>query len=318
MNFIVSTIKKIFNLRTPEQNAPYMTVDQRIEMTTSCRDSDPIPKVSNAGQILDLNGTKVQIMHNGTRVIADGYCGEWVTKIIAALKGHHEPQEELIFHHILKSVKPESLMIELGSWWAYYTSWFLSSVKNARAICIEPDKNNLECGQRNLKLNNQEAIFINAYIGKHVKKKSVDSNDFDEEDQQIPFLDFADILDAANGEFIELIHMDIQGAELAFLNSMEGYNLFEKVRFVFISTHHESISGSLSTHQDCISKLINLGAIILTEHSIEESFSGDGLIVASFQKNDDKMKLPLISRNIDGKHLFNYSADSVNLNPLNG
>ena len=106
--------------------------------------------------------------------------------------------------------------------------------------------------------------------------------------------------------------MDIQGAELAFLESMEGYKLFEKVRFVFISTHHESISGSLSTHQDCISKLINLGAIILTEHSIEESFSGDGLIVASFQKNDDKMNLPLISRNVDGKYLFNNCAISVN------
>ena len=318
MNFIVSTIKKIFNLRTPEENVPYMTVDQRIEMTTSCRDSDPIPKVSNAGQILDLNGTKVQIMHNGTRVIADGYCGEWVTKIIVGLEGHHEPQEELIFYHVLKSIRPGSLMIELGSYWAYYTSWFLSSVKNARAICIEPDKNNLECGKRNLLLNEQDAIFINAAIGKSGEKEFIYVNEVNGEAETIPSIDFTGILDTVNGEFVELIHMDIQGAELAFLESMEGYKLFEKVRFVFISTHHESISGSLSTHQDCISKLINLGAIILTEHSIEESFSGDGLIVASFQKNDDKMNLPLISRNIDGKHLFNYSADSVNLNPLNG
>ena len=27
--------------------------------------------------------TRVQIMHNGIRVLADGYCGEWMTQLIA-------------------------------------------------------------------------------------------------------------------------------------------------------------------------------------------------------------------------------------------
>ena len=290
-----------------------MTVDERIEMTVSCRDTDSIPKVSNAGEIFDLNGTRFQVMHNGTKVIAGGYYGEWMTKVIASLKGHHEPQEELIFHHILKSVKPGSLMIELGSWWAYYTSWFLNSVQGGKAICVELNKSNLECGKKNLQLNSQDAIFINAAVGRYGNQDFTYVSEFDGGIQQVHTIDFAGILNAANDEFIELIHMDIQGAELPFLESMENMNAAEKIRFIFISTHHETISGSLTTHHDCISKLINLGAIILMQHSIEESFSGDGLIVASFKKTDSEIHLPSISKNIDCKHLFNYRPNSVNL-----
>ena len=39
------------------------------------------------------DGTRVQIMHNGLRVLADGYCGEWMTQLIARCRGCHEPQE---------------------------------------------------------------------------------------------------------------------------------------------------------------------------------------------------------------------------------
>ena len=176
--YFFSKNKKSVNLSPPEPLLPHMTIDQRIEMTISCRDTDSIPKVLNAGDVFDWNDTSVQIMHNGTKVIADEYCGEWITKIIASLKGHHEPQEELIFYHILRSVAPGSLMIELGSWWAYYTSWFLSSVDGGRAICVEPDKNNLEVGRNNLKLNNQEAIFINATIGSSSQEEYTHTNEY--------------------------------------------------------------------------------------------------------------------------------------------
>jgi hypothetical protein len=73
---------------------------------------------------------------------------------------------------------------------------------------------------------------------------------------------------------------------------------------MFISTHHESISGSPFTHSDCIDILKNLGAIILVEHEIHESFSGDGLIVSSFDPEDAKISLPSISRNTSDNSLF--------------
>src|SRR5690349_9262709 len=95
----------------------------RIEMTVGCRDSDPIPKVPDAGEIRMENGQQVQIMHNGIRVISGGYHGEWMSEIISRLAGHHEPQEELVFHEILKHVGTKATMVELGGFWSYYSLW---------------------------------------------------------------------------------------------------------------------------------------------------------------------------------------------------
>ena len=73
-------------------------VQRRIDLTLSCRDSDTIPKVADAGLVVERDGVDLQVMHDGTLVHADGYCGAWTTEIIRRLRGHHEPQEELIFH----------------------------------------------------------------------------------------------------------------------------------------------------------------------------------------------------------------------------
>jgi SAM-dependent methyltransferase len=53
-----------------------------------------------------------------------------------------------------------------------------------------------------------------------------------------------------------------------------------------VSTHHHSISGDPLTHQRALAQLTEAGAHIITEHSVAESFSGDGLIVASFDDRD--------------------------------
>ena len=67
---------------------------RRATMTISCRDAEAIPKVPNAGAVEVLDGTPVQIMHNGLKVLYGGYHGDWMANIIHGLRGHHEPQEE--------------------------------------------------------------------------------------------------------------------------------------------------------------------------------------------------------------------------------
>jgi hypothetical protein len=61
----------------------------RVEMTVSCRDTDAIPKVTNAGQVIEENDRRVQMMHNGIRVPAGAYHGNWMEEIIFRLRGHH-------------------------------------------------------------------------------------------------------------------------------------------------------------------------------------------------------------------------------------
>jgi hypothetical protein len=50
----------------------------RAEMTVRCRDCVTIPKVPDAGSVVSIGNDRIQIMHNGVRVVADGYYGTWM------------------------------------------------------------------------------------------------------------------------------------------------------------------------------------------------------------------------------------------------
>ena len=55
---------------------PTLNIDQRVAVTLRCRDADSIPKVPGAGSIQrEPDGTRIQLMHNGLKVLADGYYG---------------------------------------------------------------------------------------------------------------------------------------------------------------------------------------------------------------------------------------------------
>ncbi|MFM8415756.1 MAG: hypothetical protein ACKOCX_13670 [Planctomycetota bacterium] len=260
----------------------------RIAITLACRDSDPIPKVRDAGRIFELDGERVQVMHDGSLVLANGYYGDWMSRIIAGLHGHHEPQEELIFHALLAHVRPGTLFVELGAYWAFYTNWYLGAVPGSRAVCVEPEPRHLETGRRNLALNGREARLIRAAVGEVHRPAAGDEG--------LECLDMPALEAQVDHEPIELLHMDVQGAETGFIRSMRRSAAAERVRFLVISTHHESISGSASTHDDCLEELRTQGAVVLAEHSVPESFSGDGLIVASFDARDRWLRTPPMSR----------------------
>jgi len=47
--------------------------EKRICMTVRYRDAGSIPKVAGAGQVFEREGQRLQLMHEGTLVKADGY-----------------------------------------------------------------------------------------------------------------------------------------------------------------------------------------------------------------------------------------------------
>lgn len=278
--------------------------DIRIAMTASCTDCAVVPKVPNSGDVFNENGLLLQLMHDGTRVVAGGYCGAWMQRLIDQLNGHHEPQEELLFHTLLKHVHVGSLMVEFGCYWAYYSNWFLGAVPQSSVICIEPDENRLEIGRQNFILNQRQATFHMAAAGGEFREKQTFVRESDGASVLIPVWDFAKLLEQVGEGCIELLHMDTQGAELPFLQSIANTKYQGRLRFAVISTHHQCISGSATTHRDCLAAIIDMGAYILCEHSVDESYSGDGLIVASFHAEDANLVLPEISRNQPNKSLF--------------
>lgn len=284
------------------------TIKKRVEMTAGCRDCDAIPKVPDAGRVLKKSGTRVQVMHEGTLVTAGGYYGDWMTKIIRHLQGHHEPQEELLFHHLLKACAPGSLMIEVGAFWAYYTAWWLGAVPEAKAVCLEPDDNNRAIGERNLALNGRSAIWISSIVGAAPSPSVRFHRESDGKLIEVPCHSIESLLDKLGRPKVEMLHIDCQGAEAGFLSSIHRAAEEGLLRFVFVSTHHESISGSRTTHGDCQRIIRDAGGLILSEHSVSESYSGDRLIVASFRKEDAALQLPSISRNSNGHAIFRSLA----------
>lgn len=276
---------------------------RRVRMTLSCRDSDPIPKVADAGKVVEQDGQRVQIMNEGSRVVADGYHGDWMTEVFRGLHGHHEPQKELLFHHLLAHVRPGSQFVELGACWAYYTNWYLGAVPGSTALCVENDSAKLEAGRKNLALNGRTATFVQGFVG----SRSIRSRF-----GWLECLDMDAVLARVGGRPIEMLQMAVQGAELSFIESMRCAVSARKVRFIVVSTHHasvvstdkKSVSGWATTHEDCIKALKTLGANVLAEHDAYESFSGDGLIVASFADADQAIVMPAISRNVRERSLF--------------
>jgi FkbM family methyltransferase len=276
----------------------------RAEMTVSCRDCDSIPKVDQAGEIVVIDGRQIQIMHNGVRVIAGGYYGDWMTDIIRRLRGHHEPQEEAIFHEILKHVTPRATMLELGGFWSYYSLWFLSNhADQRRAIVVEPDPNHLSIGRGNADLNNQEITFIQAVVGREPAQAQTFRTESAGE-IQIPQLSVPAFLQEHAISFLDILHCDTQGAETHIIASCEDLFRSRKVRFGVFSTHSHHISGDPLTHQRCLAMLRDFGGTILAEHDVHESFSGDGLIAVYFGNDRIEWRELPISRNRYSTSLF--------------
>ncbi len=283
----------------------YPIIDElrRATTTINCRDAEFIPKVCNAGTVENVDGKHVQIMHNGLKVLYGGYHGDWMAGIIHGLKGHHEPQEEKAFHELLRYCRPRTCMLELGAFWAYYSMWYLKNIPFSSAYCLEPDAAHIEVGRSNMRLNGLDAQFVRACVG----GKFVEQRQFTTESGESVFMP-QHTVQSALAHFgldgVELLHADVQGAELDLLIGCAPLFASGKVRFLVVSTHHSSISGSISTHADCVNVLRDFGAHILCEHDVDESFSGDGLIVAALRPEDRSIPPIVISRCRRGESLF--------------
>lgn len=267
----------------------------RIELTVSCRDADVLPKVDGAGQVFDSPHGPVQRMHNGLDVPHKGYFDEWMAEIIERLEGHHEPQEELAFARVLERIdRPHPVMIELGCFWAYYSTWFLRSFPEGISVAAEPDPDHLEVGRRTAEINGVEIRFEQAAGG----GSDDDVLELPSEAQpgvvhRVPVRTVPTIVAEHDLDLVDVLHLDIQGSELDVLESCRELIAGGRIRFVVVSTHHHSISGDPMIHQRVIDLVREMGGHVIAEHTILESFSGDGLVVGSFDPADADLHIPM-------------------------
>jgi FkbM family methyltransferase len=254
---------------------------QRVRTTVRCTDCDSIPKVDDAGQVVEQNeaGRPYQIMHNGIRVFTDSHYGDFNTEVIRQLRGHHEPQEEKVFYEVLKVIPPGAVMIELGSFWAYYSMWFSKSVENARNYMVEPMRHVMLHGMANFELNQLQGEFTQACVGKETRDQ-VQFQHWDGTLHEIPQVAVDDFVESEGLEHINILHADIQGAEYDMLVGARKSLNEGRIDFIFVSTHSELL------HRQCLRFLLKIGMRIIAEHSPSESYAVDGLIVGCKQSVD--------------------------------
>jgi hypothetical protein len=222
--------------------------------------SDPnnllIPRCEGAGTIKD----NCIILHNGIKVLKNSYYEEF-SEIFVLNRGVHEPAEERMFGLILKDIRDGGVMLELGSYWAFYTMWFHQKVKNAKNYCIEPIADYLDKGKQHCALNNVVADFTQGYIGnKHIR--------------------VSEFLKQKGLDQLDLLHSDIQGFELEMLQDIAPLLRQNKIKYLFISTHSDEL------HSACIDLLkANDYKIIASADFSVETFCYDGVLVACHVTN---------------------------------
>ena len=278
---------------------------RRVQLAVSCRDADRLPRVADAGVVRDDG---VQVMHNGVLVEAGGYQGEWMTEIIRQLRGVHEPQEELAFSVVLSRLAGAGVrapvVVELGCWWAYYSLWALAELgPDARAFMIEPDPAYLEVGRRNFALNGRRGEFLQAAAGHSPTPPQPFLCESDGSEHPVPTEGLASLMGRWGLDRIDLLLVDIQGAEVPLFDGARDLLASGAVRFLVVSTHHHRISGDPLTHQRCVMLLQELGGHVICEHTVAESFTGDGLLVVSFDPADRDLSV-VVSRCRVGDSLF--------------
>jgi len=247
-----------FNRAFPKYKvSPYWRA--RIDKVKLSSDNQRINHVPDAGKIFP----GYQLMHNGVHITLGSYYDYGNTHLLMENKGVHEPQEEYAFQQILPFIRKGGTMMELGSYWAFYSLWFNAKVKDAKCIMIEPDPHKMNFGKLNFALNGFKGQFKLGFIDGQTDLKP-----------NIPFYNVDHLMKEFNVGFLDILHSDIQGYELNMLKGANTALSNKKIGYAFISTHSNEL------HQNCIEELKKHGYIIVCDANLDESYATDGVIVA--------------------------------------
>lgn len=214
-----------------------------------------INRVPLAG-VVDAAG--MVTLHNGLCVPLtgpDAYYGDF-SRILVANRGVHEPLEELLFQEALRRTPGTGVMLELGAYWGHYAMWAQLHHPELHCILVEPDAARLEVGRRNFARNQRRGTFMPGRVGAGE-------------------LDLDSICDIQGISHVEILHVDIQGAEAHLLANGIGRLRRHAVDLVFLSTHEQSL------HTEAVARLTALGySIKAAADFATDTSSYDGFILA--------------------------------------
>ncbi len=239
----------------------YRELSARATLVLDCPDLNRLPYVREAGQTRG----KVQVMHNGIRIEKGCYYNRGCIPLFRRTHGVHEPQEEIAFATVLPQLPPDATMLELGSYWAFYSIWFARDVPGGRCHLVEPVPANLDLGARNFRLNGLTPASVTRGFVAEKPSRTAEGVDIITVDQLAAKLPL---------HHIHLLHADIQASERAMLDGARQMIAHGQIDYFFVSTHGDAL------HASCRNFLTEHHYDLLMDLPQSQCFSVDGILVA--------------------------------------
>lgn len=256
--------------------------EKRIRCVVDDPNNPFIPRHMDAGKIL---GTYL-IMHNGVKVHPLSYYDRPMLQMLITNKGVHEPEEERAFQIVLPLLPDKPIMIELGSYWAFYSLWFMRNTNGGRCFMVEAAPEYMACGERNFKCNSLCGEFTCSKVASASGPGMLSMDDF---------------VAARELREVHILHCDIQGSELEMLKGSSSLLSAQRIWFLFISTHSNPL------HEECTQALSEYGYVVLRNTNLDKTSSADGLIVACSSLIYQKLHAQLNQLEFDGSGICSVS-----------
>ena len=163
------------------------------------------------------------------------------------IDSHHYDSEIKLLEQVLDKVENQApTMIEVGSFWAWWSLMFRKRYGKGKSVLIEYAKTQLTCGEKNFELNKYDYISYHAGMAiSHTTQKGV--NDLGND------ISLSQIVKENKISTVDVLHMDIQGSELEALKSMSGFLKNRTIRQIVVGTHNHLVGHDI--HQNVIEYL---------------------------------------------------------------
>jgi FkbM family methyltransferase len=206
---------------------------------------------------------------------------ELIEKIVSS-----EPVNCDLFIKILESLNQESkkniTMMELGCSAAIYSALFYEFFQEkAKNIMVEPVLSWWESFGASYFKDKPNTYFYNNYVGPLIWAHWGGSSSDQAVNlaKEIPQISLDQILQESNTDFVDLLHMDLQGAEYFILEDIIKNKMIEKFKYIILMTHNMS---ELNIKYDDYIKLLtnsNIKHEFIFNNSNYIDPTNDGLII---------------------------------------
>lgn len=208
---------------------------------------------------------------------------ENVHRIWELTKGAPEPKEISLFLEVIKKLPEDTLMMELGAGQALYSIILARRLPKAKLILVEANPRNLEVTTANMKLNqlaNRSTIIHAAVSDKagesvYVREAGCGSSVHPKGQYQVITVSVDDIMEKFSLSRVNIIHMDVQGAEEKVIEGMSKTLSRQLVDYLFIGTH------TVDLHNACERALNNFEYKTLYSLDPSQNVNFDGILVCA-------------------------------------